>query len=238
MLPDLASHAERVRNRGPADHAVGDEYMIVYTGFSTRRAARLPGHDARFPLVRAARRDHAPGGQGRRALSAPVRRTLGADPPAECPATPRTTSPHLAVLEPRPPPLGRPHSPASRPRGRLVGRAQDRALRAAARDPARLAAPLPRRPHDRGRIDLPARSGPPRPRPPRPGACPLDRMAVRAGAPYERIGDVDQVVFPAAGGCSTTATRSGCTTAPQTPRSASRPRAFRRLLGWLSRHSS
>ena len=107
-------------------------------------------------------------------------------------------------------------------RGRLVGLAPDRHRAAAAPNRARLAADLPRRQGDRRRRRLPGRPRPARPRRADPRAAPAPELDLRPAAPYEREGDVPNVVFPVrARPRRRPATRSGSTTAPPTRRSAS-----------------
>ncbi len=187
--------ARAFRDRGRAHHLCGDEYMIVYTGYSNagplvclastrdfesfeRRGTLMPPEDkdaALFPCTFG----------GRWAL---IHRPVAIE--AE------TRSAHLAVVEPRPTPLGRPHDPPPRPRGRLVGRTQGRPLPAAAAYRTGLAAALPRRSRHRRRLPLPARTRLARHRSSRAHTRTVERVDLRPRRPYERSGDVSDVVFP------------------------------------------
>ena len=238
MLPELDSEAERFGIEDPRITRCGDEHLIVYTGYSERRPARLPRVHPRLPDLRAPRRADAARGQGRGPLPAPVRRALGADPPP-CRDDAEAYGGHLALLEPRPPALGRPRRPPRRARRSLVGRAQGRPLRAAAPHLRRVAAPLPRR----ARRPPPARSTGSGSRCSTPSTrtgCWPARASGSSGRtpPTSERATSARSCSPAAGSCSTTATRSGSTTAPPTPRSALRPRAWPRCCAGSRRHSA
>lgn len=156
LLPEVESQPERFGIEDPRITPCGDEHMIVYTGYSDvgplvclaatrdfrsyeRRGVVMPPEDkdaALFPCQF----------DGRWAL---IHRPVATTPGHEA---------HIWLSwSPRFSPLGRPHDPSPGPRGRLVGRAQGRALPAAASHSARMAPPLPRRPRHRRRLHLPAR---------------------------------------------------------------------------------
>ena len=85
---------------------------------------------------------------------------------------------------------------AAAARRRVVGLAPDRDRAAAAANRARLAADLPRRQGDDHRRPLPGRPHAHRPRRADAGAAPLPEWILAPLAPYEREGDVPNVVFP------------------------------------------
>ena len=111
-----------------------EEWAIAYTAYSRRGPLVSLATTRDFRTVRRLGPVMPPGGQGRRAVPAPVRRSLGDDPPPV--AAPRRR-PHVALVLAGPAPLGRPHAAARGARRRLVGRRQDRPRAAAARDAPR-----------------------------------------------------------------------------------------------------
>ena len=174
----------------PGTGGVGDRLHRLQPS----RAARVAGDDPRLQGGPPARPGDAARGQGRRAVSAPVRRALGDGAPTD-PASRRRA--HVDLVLAGPPALGRPQPRARGARRCLVGRGQDRAGAAAARDARRLAALLPRGPPDLRGTDLPDRAGPARSRRPVASCCAGRTTGCSVPlASYERSGDVNKVVFP------------------------------------------
>ena len=119
FLPDLATDSERFGVEDPRITLCDDEYMIVYTGYSSAG-----------PLVcLASTRDFA-SFERRGVLMSPENKDAALFPYrfggrwALIQTGGHGTPPHgthLALVEPRPSPLGRPHDPAGGARRRLVG---------------------------------------------------------------------------------------------------------------------
>ena len=194
LHPDPEVEAERFGIEDPRITTVDDEHLIAYTGYSPsgplvclaatrdfrsyeRRGVLLPPENkdaALFPARFA----------GRYALlHRPVTPTHALPATSGCRRA-RTCA--TGATTPAPP----------RRRSRLLGLGEGRAGPAAAPDRGGLAARLPRGASDRRRGDLPGG-----PRPARPGAP--ERLLARSPdwvlgptAPYERVGDVGNVVFP------------------------------------------
>ena len=199
--PDLAPGARRV----------GDRLHRLQPA----RSAGLAGDDTRLPRGPQARSGHAARGQGRGAVPAPDRRTLGDDPPALAAARRRA---HVDLVLARPPALGRPRACCSR-RATAPGGTPARSAWGRRRSRRRTAgssattASTPRRP-DRSTgsglalLDLDD---------PRVVLRRTDEWVFGPAAPYERSGDVEQGRVPDRLGASIPRpTSSRCTTAPAT----------------------
>ena len=145
-----------------------EEWAIAYTAYSRRGPLVSLAMTRDFTEVRRLGPVDAARGQGRRAVPAPVRRPLGDDPPTLAAARRRA---HVDLVLARPAHWGD-HE--------LLLEARDGAWWDAGKiglgpppleTAGRLAALLPRRPHDRGRADLPDRPGAARPRRPARSCC-------------------------------------------------------------------
>ena len=111
--PRLDTFEEQWGIEDPRITKVGDEYMIVYTGYSAGGPLVCLATTTRLPNLRASRGVDVARGQGRGAVPRPVRWTLGPHPPTGAPSGPRST--RVAVVEPGPAALGRCVGPPRRP---------------------------------------------------------------------------------------------------------------------------
>ena len=227
LLPDLGSEEERFGIEDPRVTRVGEEWFILFTGYSVggplvllattrdfrsyeRRGVVLPPRDKDAALF--------PDRVGGRYAPAP--------PPDGRPR--RRGSRDLDRVERRPAQLGRPRPRPPARGGRLLGVAQDRGRAATAPHRRRLARPLPRRPPDRVRVDLPRRARPARPRPAGTGHRPVPRVGLRPPGSVRAGRRRRERRLPVRLDRSgTTGTRCASTTARPTPASAWRPRASR-----------
>ena len=105
MRPQVDCYEEHWGIEDPRITRVGDEYYIVYTGFSMGGPLVCLATTRDFADVRASRRPRVAGGQGRRAVPGAVRRPVGA-PPSAVTGDGRPRGTHLAVVESRPASLG------------------------------------------------------------------------------------------------------------------------------------
>ena len=192
ILPDLESEAERFGIEDPRITGCDDEYLIVYTGYS-RGPARVPRDHARLPSYE--RRGVIMPPEDKDAALFP-RRFGGRWGLIHRPvaATPRREA-HMWLRGAPISGIGTTTSPAPCPRRRLVGREQDRSLDAAAQ-PRKAGSSSTTASADGRRLDLSDRPRPPRPEQPERVLARSSEWMFGPGRPYERTGDVDQVVFP------------------------------------------
>ena len=165
LHPVVDSFEEHWGVEDPRITQVGDEYFVVYVGYS-----------AAGPLVLLATTRDFARWERRGVLMSPEDKDAALFPttfggrwalihrPAPSMASPRRA--HMAVLQPRSPALGDLPGAAASPTRGVVGRQQGRPRPAAAAHQAGLARLLPRCTSHRVGIDLPARPGPARPRRP------------------------------------------------------------------------
>ena len=157
------------------------------------RPARLAGHESGLHGGPPTGPGHATGGQGRRTLPAPDRRSLGDDPP---PLAPAWVRPHLDLVFAGPASLGRPRAAARGARRRLVGCREDRPGPPPLETPdgwlicyhgvhGTASGPIYR--VGLALLDLEE---------PRKVLRRTDEWVLAPTAPYERSGDVNKVVFP------------------------------------------
>ena len=190
--PTRLAHAERFGIEDPRVTQIGDDFLIVCTGYSTDGPLIFLVATRDFRELRPARGPAAAAEQGRCAL--PATGSAGATrcSTVRCPVATGSGWGDLALVQPRPRALGRPSARSSRPGGRGswdVG--QDRARAAAA-------------PHA-PRAGSSSTTASARPRPGR-STAPGSRCSTASGrsgcspgrptgcsapqAPYERVGDV------------------------------------------------
>ena len=168
----LRHHLHRVRAAGPAVYLATTQDFTTVERYGVikqpedKNAALLPHRVDGSGLLSTARRPSS-AARGEILLSALTTLPAGARPSRSC-----------------------------SPRRRLVGLAPDRYRATAAPHGARLAARLPRCQGNGFRRHLSSGSRPARPRGADQGAEPLFELGAGALAPYERTGDVPNVVFP------------------------------------------
>ena len=229
--------AERFGIEDPRITQIGDEYLIVYTGYSTDGpliflAATRDFRELRAAAASCCRRRTRMRRSSPRPSTAATRCCTG-----RCPVAPATDGGIWLSLEPRPRALGRPPAAPLRAASAATWDVAEDRPRAAAAAHARRAGSLLYhgvRGTAAGAIYRAGLALLDRERPGA-GARPLAGLGVRARRRPTSASATSATSSSRAAGCSTTtATRSASTTAPPTRASAWRRRASRRLLAHLA----